>query len=68
MRYRCVLAGPVRRFCAPRPVETPCSSRLGAMSLVSVFAVLLIVGVALLGIAALVALVLLLLRGRSVES
>jgi hypothetical protein len=38
------------------------------MSLVSVFAVLLIVGVALLGIAALVALVLLLLRGRSVES
>jgi hypothetical protein len=38
------------------------------MSLVSVFAVLLIIGVALLGVAALVALVLLLLRGRSVES
>ena len=38
------------------------------MSLVSVFAILLIVGVALLGIAALVALVLLLVRGRSVES
>jgi hypothetical protein len=38
------------------------------MSLVSVFAILLIVGVAALGAAALVALVLLLVRGRSVES
>ena len=38
------------------------------MSMIGVFAVLLIVGVAVLGIAALVALVLLLVRGRSVES
>lgn len=38
------------------------------MSLVSVFAILLIAGVVVLGIAALVALVLLLVRGRSVES
>jgi hypothetical protein len=38
------------------------------MSLVSAFAVLLVAGVALLGIAALAALVLLLVRGRSVES
>ena len=42
--------------------------KLAAMSLVSLFALLLIVGVALLGIAALVALVLLVMRGRSVES
>lgn len=35
------------------------------MSLVSVFAVLLVVGVAVLGVGALVALVLLLVRGRS---
>jgi hypothetical protein len=38
------------------------------MSLVSVFAILLVAGVALLGIAALAALMLLLVRGRSVES
>lgn len=34
------------------------------MSLVSVFAILLVVGVALLGVAALVALIVLLARGR----
>lgn len=38
------------------------------MSMIGVFAILLIAGVAVLGIAALVALVLLLVRGRSVES
>jgi uncharacterized membrane protein len=38
------------------------------VSLVSVFAVLLILGVVAFGVAALVALVLLLVRGRSVES
>ena len=38
------------------------------MSLFTVFAVLLIVGVAVLGVAALAALVLVLVRGRSVES
>lgn len=38
------------------------------MSVAAVFAVLLIVGVAAVGIAAAVALVLLLVRGRSVES
>jgi hypothetical protein len=43
-------------------------SRLAVMSIVSVFAILLIVGVAVLGIAALGALALLLVRGRSVES
>jgi uncharacterized membrane protein len=38
------------------------------VSLVSVFAVLLILGVVAFGVAALVALVLLLVHGRSVES
>jgi uncharacterized membrane protein len=38
------------------------------VSLVSVFAVLLILGVVAFGVAALVALLLLLVRGRSVES
>ena len=38
------------------------------MSVAAVFAILLIVGVALVGVAALVALVLLLGRGRAVES
>jgi uncharacterized membrane protein len=38
------------------------------VSLVSVFAVLLILGVVAFGVAALVALVLLSIRGRSVES
>ena len=62
------LATEVRRLCAPgRGAEVP-GPRIAAMSLVSVFAMLLIVGVAVLGIAALVALVLLLIRGRSVES
>jgi hypothetical protein len=58
----------VHRLCAPdRDAETY-RPRIAAMSLVSVFAILLIVGVAALGAAALVALVLLLVRGRSVES
>lgn len=41
---------------------------LASMSLAALFAVLLIVGVAVMGVAAAVALVLLLIRGRSVES
>ena len=58
----------VHRLCAPdRDAETD-RPRIAAMSLVSVFAILLVVGVAVLGAAALVALVLLLVRGRSVES
>ena len=53
---------------ARRAVTAPLGPRIAVMSMLSVFAVLLIVGVAALGIAALVALVLLLIRGRSVES
>ena len=41
---------------------------LASMSMAALFAVLLIVGVAVMGVAAAVALVLLLIRGRSVES
>ena len=63
-----VLACHVRRLCAPDRGAERDGPRIAAMSLVSVFAILLVVGVAALGAAALVALVLLLVRGRSVES
>ena len=68
MRFGGVLACEVNRLCAPDPGAEAPGPRIAAMSLVSVFAILLVVGVAVLGAAALVALVLLLVRGRSVES